>query len=54
MKSLTKKEVLDAIAKTIEVNDDAKIVIRTMAGEVGVGSVKVSSDKKKVILTTHW
>ena len=42
------------LLKTIEVNDDAKIVIRTMAGEVGVGSVKVSSDKKKIILTTHW
>lgn len=54
MKCLKKKEILEAIAQIPETNEETKVVIRTMAGDVGVVSVKASSDKSKIILTTQW
>jgi hypothetical protein len=54
MKTLNKKEVLEAIANAQNTTDETRVVVRTLSGDVSIINVKVSPDNSKIILTTRW
>ena len=54
MKKLNKKEVLDEIENAPNTNDETRVIVRTLSGDVSIVNVKVSPDNSKIILTTQW